>query len=115
MTIKQAYEAYCAECAKTDAGSHGAVLREATSREQELYNAWQQAIRDCTIWRDGDTTWHILSRWYEAGDLEMWHCRIIIPEHPDGILADCYASYIRTSAQPVDEERPTTFIMNTVE
>ncbi|SRR6266567_1130144 len=103
MTIKQAYEAYRAECEKTDAGSHGTVLREATLREQELYNAWQQAIRDCTIWRDGDTTWHVLSRYLDE-DLEMWHCRIITPDNPQGEIADCYAWAIHESAQPVDSE-----------
>ncbi len=102
MTIKQAYEAYCAECARTDTGSHGVVLREATSREQELYNAWQQAIRDCTTWRDEETgtTWHILHKWDNCG-LEMWYCRIEEDGKP-AVIADCYASYVREMASPVE-------------
>src|SRR6266568_4091249 len=99
MTIQQAYEAYRAECEKTDAGSHGAVLREATLREQELYNAWQAAIESCTTCRDGDTTWHVLSR-YQDEDLEMWHCRIEQEGKPAEIT-DCYAWAIRERAQPV--------------
>jgi hypothetical protein len=104
-TIKQHYEAYRAECEKTDAGRHGAVLREMTEREQSLYDDWQAAIKECNTWRDDEskTTWHVLSR-YQDGDLEMWKCRIIIPEYPDGMIADCYASFIRQSAQPVEDD-----------
>jgi len=102
MTIKQAYEAYLAECAKTDAGSHGAVLREMTSREQELYDAWQAAIEECNTWRDGDTTWQVLSK-YQDVDLEMWTCRIVTPDNPQGEISDCYVSYIREMAQPVED------------
>ncbi len=105
MSIKQRYEAYRAELAKTNAGHHGAVLREATSREQELYDAWQSAIRDCAVWRDGNTTWHVLNK-YQDGDLEMWHCRIEEQGKP-ATIADCYASYIREMAQPIEDEQVT--------
>ncbi len=102
MTIKQRYEAYRAECARTDAGSHGgASLRLLTPREEELYDAWQAAIRDCAVWRDGDTTWHVLSK-YQDVDLEMWVCRIEESGKPDEIV-HCYASYIREMAQPIDD------------
>jgi hypothetical protein len=100
-TIQERYQAYVQECQKTDTGRHGSVLREMTPLESKLYSEWQQAIRDCRTWRHGDTTWHILDR-YQDG-VEMWHCRIIIPEYPDGMIADCYASYIRQSAQPVED------------
>src|SRR2546421_9595981 len=101
MTIKQRYEAYQTECAKTDAGHHGASLREHTPREQELFDAWQAAIRDCTTWRDSDTTWYVLSR-YTDEDLEMWVCRIEEPGK-QAKIGHCYASYIRGMAQPVEE------------
>lgn len=99
--IRQLYEAYRAECEHTDIGHQGAVLREATPREMELYDAWQAALRDCTTWRDGDTIWQVLSK-YHDGDLEMWICRIEQPGRPDEI-ADCYAWAIRECAQPTDE------------
>jgi hypothetical protein len=104
MSIQQLYQDYLTECEKTDGDRHGAILREMTEREQSLYDDWQQAIRDCSTWRDDEsnTTWHILDRWDNCG-LEMWRCRIIIPEHPDGMIADCYASFIRELAHPVDE------------
>jgi len=79
------------------------VLREHTEREQELYDSWQAAIRDCTIWRDGNTIWHVLDR-YQDGDLEMWTCRIVTPDNPQGEIADCYGPYNRASAEPVDSE-----------
>ena len=101
MTIKERYKAYLAECEKTDGGKHGAILREMTPREQELYRAWQQAIHDCTTWRDEETgtTWHILSR-YQDGDLELWRCRIEQEGKPT-VIAPCYASFVRELAQPV--------------
>ncbi|HEX6554316.1 MAG TPA: hypothetical protein VF026_16240 [Ktedonobacteraceae bacterium] len=102
MSINQRDEPYCAECAKTDAGAHGAIQHEHTERVQELDDAWQAAIRDCTTWRDGNTTWHVLNK-YQVGDLEMWHCRIVEPGFPDEI-ADCDASFVYTNAQPVDDE-----------
>ena len=103
--IKQRYEAYRAECARTDADSHGAVLRVHTEQEQELYDAWQTAIKECTTWRDGDTTWRVLSK-YQDSDLEMWHCRIEEQGKP-ATIADCYASYIREMAQPIEDEQIT--------
>jgi hypothetical protein len=106
MTIKQRYEAYRAECAKTDTSA--AILCEHTPREQELYSAWQAAIRDCPTWRDGDTTWYVLNR-YQDGDLEMWTCRIVTPNNPQGEIADCYARAVREMAQPAsEEEKPYT-------
>ncbi|SRR6266699_3937398 len=103
MSIKQAQEAYLAECARSDTGRHGVVLREATSREMELYDAWRAAIENCTTWRDDEgTTWQVLSK-YRDGGLEMWTCHIEQEGKPDEI-ADCYAWAIRESAQPVDEE-----------
>jgi hypothetical protein len=104
MTIKQRYETYRAELAKTDAGHHGAILRLNTPREQELYDAWQAALGDCVTWKDGDTTWHILDR-YQDGDLEMLTCRILTPDNPQGEIADCYAWAIRESAQPVEDSK----------
>jgi hypothetical protein len=101
MTIAQRYEAYRAECAKTDGGKHGAILREHTQEEQALFDDWQQAIRNCATWRDGNTTWHVLSR-YQDEDLEMWRCRIEVVGKP-AVIADCYASYVRELGQPVDD------------
>jgi hypothetical protein len=103
-TIKQRYEAYVQECAKMDAGRHGAVLREMTPQEQSLYDDWQQAIRDCMTWHDEETgtTWHILNRWDNCG-LEMWHCRLEKEGEPTEI-ADCYACFVRELGQPVDDE-----------
>ena len=101
MTIQERYEAYIAECEKTDGDRYGAILREHTEREQELYDAWQAAIRECTVWTDGETTWKVLSRYTDV-DLEMWHCRIVTQGKPDEI-ADCFAAYVRKMAQPVDE------------
>jgi len=106
MTIKQRHDAYRAECECTNAGSHGAILRMLTPQEQELYDAWQAAIEACATWRDGDTTYQMLSR-YQDVDLEMWHCRIITPDNPQGEIADCYAWAIRDTAQPVEDEPAT--------
>jgi hypothetical protein len=103
MTIKQAYDAYMAELARNDAGKHGASLRMLTDREQELYDAWQAAIRDCNIWSDGEVTWHVLSRDFDGPD-EMWHCRIVTPEQPEGKIGDCFAAYVRMDARPVEDE-----------
>jgi len=103
MTIEQRYEAYRAECEKTDAGCRGAVLREATLREQELYADWQVAIRGCSTWSDSEgTIWRILSK-YQVGNLEMWVCRIEKQGKPAEI-ANCYAWAIRESAEPVEDE-----------
>ncbi len=102
MTITQRYEAYLAECEKTDGNKHGAILREHTAREQALYDAWQQAIRDCATWRDGNTTWHVLNK-FQDGDLQMWKCRIEVVGKPT-VIADCYASYVRELGQPVEDE-----------
>ena len=74
-------------------------------RYGELYDAWQSAIRDCALWRDGNTTWHVLNK-YQDGDLEMWHCRIEEQGKP-ATIADCYASYIREMAQPIEDEQIT--------
>jgi hypothetical protein len=98
--MKDLYEAYRAECAK-HAPKHGAVLCEMTPREQELYDAWQEAILACTTWTDGETTWHILERWTDV-DLEMWTCRIVSPKEPER-TAPCFAVSVRDLAWPVDE------------
>jgi hypothetical protein len=104
MSMKQQYEAYLAECNRTDTSRHSAILREHTEQEQEFYEAWQAAIRNCTTWRDDEgTTWYVLSK-YRDGGLEMWTCRIVTSDNPQGEIADCYAWAIRESAQPVDEE-----------
>jgi hypothetical protein len=106
MTTKQrqAYLAYLAECERTDAGAQGAILRVNTPREQELYDAWQAAIEACKIWRDGDTTYQVLSK-YQDIDLEMWHCRIVTLDNPQGEISDCYAWALRASAEPVEDEQ----------
>lgn len=111
MTTKQqqAAQAYFAECAKTDAGKHGASLRMHTEKEQELYDAWHSSIKNCTVWRSGpdapspNTTWHVLSKDLDE-DPEMWTCRIVVPERPEGEIADCYAWAIREMAEPAEDE-----------
>jgi len=104
MTIKERYDAYRAECERTDAGRSGAILRFLTLHEQELYDAWQAAIKACTTWRNGDTTYQVLSK-YQDVDLEMWHCRIITPDNPQGEISDCYAWAIRATSEPVEDEQ----------
>ena len=106
MTIKERYDAYRAECDRTDAGAHGAILRLLAPQEQELYDAWQSAIEECTLWRDGDTTYQVLSKCQDI-DLEMWTCRIITPDNPQGEIADCYAWAIRDTCEPVEDEPVT--------
>jgi len=106
MPIRQRYDAYRAECERTDAGAHGAVLRLLTPHEQELYDAWQAAIEACTTWRDGATTYSVLNKWQDV-DLEMWTCRVVTPDTPQGELADCFAWAIRETAQPVEGESVT--------
>lgn len=101
--IAQLYQAYLTECQKTDGDRHGAILREMTPREAELYRAWRAARENCTTWRDPETgtSWHVLSR-YQDHDLEMWRCRIEETGKP-AVIAPCYAAYVRELAQPVDE------------
>jgi len=41
---------------------------------------------------------------YQDVDLEMWHCRIITPDNPQGETADCYAWAIRATCEPVEED-----------
>jgi hypothetical protein len=106
MSIRQRYEAYRDACARTDAGAHGAILRLLTPREQELYDTWQATIEECSTWRDGDTTYQILSK-YQDMDLEMWTCRVVTPDNPQGEIADCYAWAIRDTSQPVEDEPVT--------
>jgi len=36
----------------------------------------------------------------------MWHCRIEEQDKP-ATIADCYASYIREMAQPIEDEQIT--------
>ena len=111
MTTKQqkAAQAYFAECAKTDEGKHGACVRMHTKNEQALYDAWHLSIKNCAVWRSGpdapspNTTWHIIRRCQDGPD-EMWTCRIVTQEKPEGEIADCYPWAIREQAEPAEDE-----------
>ena len=63
------------------------------------------------VWRTGpdapspNATWHVLAKWQDI-DLEMWTCRIVTPEKPQGEIADCYAWAIRNMAELQESEEP---------
>jgi hypothetical protein len=42
---QNAWQAYLDECHRTDTGSHGAILRVHTPREQELWDIYQESLK----------------------------------------------------------------------
>jgi hypothetical protein len=54
------------------------------------------------VWRSGDTTWNVLATYFN-GDQQMWHCRIVSPESPDGRVEECRTEDVRAMAIRIDE------------
>lgn len=50
-----------------------------------------------------NVTWEVLGK-YQNIDLEMWTCRIITPEKPQGYLADCYGAYVELDSMMIKQQ-----------
>lgn len=82
------------------ASAKGLVFRRVRDTEEPVYSLMPIPVKQ--VWQSADTTWNVLAVYY-TGDMEMWHCRVISPEHPEGQIAECAAKTVQGMATRKDE------------